>query len=303
MVICQCLIFSLDVAKCQKMSRITRKSKLDRLLVHLSTIKFQQALTFAAMIRKLLYRLLSFEQYLYVLSQLYFVSFNTGMLKSNRAYAYPYFLRNLIKTGDTVLDIGANLGYMTVLYSKLVGDSGRVHSVEPVAPVLKVLRKNTRKLKNVTIHPYALGTEEKTILLGNNTRLKQGYVGSGSHFVLDKKLTDATEADQMFEAEMKRGSELFGGLDRLDFIKCDIEGFEIVVLPEMEAILKRFKPLLLVESNTGQRGQLIDFFGGLGYGAYILNESDMLVPTNATDKMDIIFAHPDNFSRVEPFLQ
>lgn len=254
------------------------------------------------MIRKILYRLLPFEQYLYVLSQLYFFSFNAGLLKNNRAYAYPYFLKNLIKKGDTVLDIGANLGYMTVLYSKLVGDSGKVHSVEPVAPVLKVLRKNTRKLKNVTIYPYALGTEEKTILLGNNTRLKQGYVGSGSHFVLDKKLTDDTEADQMFEAEMKRGSELFGGFNRLDFIKCDIEGFEIVVLPEIENILTQFKPLLLVESNTGQRGKLLSYFYGLGYQAFILNEQQQLVATNDQEKMDIVFAHPDNFDRVAPFV-
>ncbi|PHI19493.1 methyltransferase FkbM [Lewinellaceae bacterium SD302] len=260
-------------------------------------------LTFAPMIRKILYRFLSFEQYLYVLSQLYFTSFNLGLLKNNRAYAYPYFLKNLIYKGDTVIDIGANLGYMSVLYSKLVGDSGKVHSVEPVAPVLKVLRRNTGGLKNVTIYPYALGTEEKTILLGNNTRLKQGYVGSGSHFVLDKKLTDATEADQMFEAEMKRGSELFGSLNRIDFIKCDIEGFEIVVLPEMKDILSRFKPLLLVESNTGQRGELIDFFSGLGYLAYVLDEDNRLVLTNAGEKMDIVFAHPENAERIQAHLK
>lgn len=254
------------------------------------------------MIRKLLYRLLSFEQYLYVLSQLYFISFNLGLLKNNRAYAYPYFLKHLIRTGDTVIDIGANLGYMSVLYSKLVGDSGKVHSVEPVAPVLKVLRRNTKALKNVRIYPYALGTEEKTILLGNNTRLKQGYVGSGSHFVLDKQLTDDTEADQMFEAEMKRGSELFADLNRIDFIKCDIEGFEVVVLPEMKTLIERFKPLLLVESNTGQRGTLIDFFAGMGYQAYQLDDQNRLVTTTAEDKMDIIFAHPDNADRVKPHL-
>jgi FkbM family methyltransferase len=254
------------------------------------------------MIRKLLYRFLSFEQYLYVLSQLYFVSFNTGLLKNNRAYAYPYFLKNLIKKGDTVIDIGANLGYMSVLYSKLVGDSGKVHSVEPVTPVLKVLRKNTKALKNVTIYPFALGTEEKTILLGNNTRLKQGYVGSGSHFVLDKKLTSATEADQMFEAEMKRGSDLFGDLRRIDFIKCDIEGFEVVVLPEMEAILRRFLPVLLVESNGEQRAKMLSFFAGLGYQPMVLNEANQLIPTTAQDKMDIVFAHPDNWDRVAPHL-
>lgn len=255
-----------------------------------------------AMIRQLLYRFLSFEQYLYVLSKLYFVSFNTGLLKNNRAYAYPYFLKNLIKTGDTVIDIGANLGYMSVRYSKLVGDSGKVHSVEPVTPVLKVLRKNTKALKNVTIYPYALGTEEKTILLGNNTRLKQGYVGSGSHFVLDKKLTEATQADQMFEAQMKRGSELFGNLQRVDFIKCDIEGFEVVVLPEMADLLRRFLPVLLVESNGEQRSKMLAFFADLGYRALMLNEANQLVPTSANDQMDIIFAHPDNWERVAPHL-
>lgn len=254
------------------------------------------------MIRKLLYRLLPFEQYLLTLSRLYFLSFRTGLLRKDRAYAYPYFLQNLIRTGDTVLDIGANLGYLTVPFSKWVGDSGQVHAVEPVAPVLNVLRKNTIQRKNVRIYPYALGTEEKTIHLGNNTRLKRGYVGSGSHSLLDGSEGADHPADQIFPAQMRRGSELFADLPRLDFVKCDIEGFETVVLPELKTILTRFHPLLLVESKPPQRETILDFFQELGYAAYVLNSNNKLVPTNATETMDILFAHPKNAKRVQAHL-
>lgn len=252
------------------------------------TDSIQQMKKIGSIIRTLLYRLLSFENYLLVLSKAYFFAFNTGILKLSKSFEYPYFLKQLIKPGDVVLDIGANLGYLTVLFSKLVGEDGKVHAVEPVSPVRNVLRENTRDLKNVQIYPFALGNSNKTIQLGNNTRIKKGYVGSGSHFVVEKQADINDGTDIVSEAEMRRGSELFYDLDKLNFIKCDIEGFETVVLPEMKSLINRFKPILLVETGGAKRKQMLDFFQRNGFEAFTLLNGKLL-PTNEKESRDILF--------------
>ncbi|MGQ7870065.1 FkbM family methyltransferase [Sunxiuqinia sp. sy24] len=246
-------------------------------------------------IRTVLYRSLSFENYLFVLSKAYFFTFNTGLLKLSKSFEYPYFLNKFVHHGDVVIDIGANLGYLTVCFSKLVGKQGQVHSVEPVAPVRHVLQKNTKRRKNVLIYPFALGEENKGIQLGNNTRVKKGYVGSGSHFVIDKSSIAADGTDIISEAEMRRGSELFANLDQLNFIKCDIEGFETVVLPEMEALINRFKPTLLVESGGTNRKKMLDFFRARGFKAFILLNGE-LRPAKEQESQDIFFVHTENLN-------
>jgi FkbM family methyltransferase len=248
-----------------------------------------------SIVRTLLFRSLSFENYLLVLSKAYFFAFNTGILKLSKSFEYPYFLKHLIKPGDVVLDIGANLGYLTVLFSKLVGDAGKVHAVEPVGPVRNVLRQNTKRLKNIQIYPFALGNANKTIRLGNNTRINKGYIGSGSHFVVERPADTNDGTDIVSEAEMRRGSELFRDLDQLDFIKCDIEGFETVVLPEMRWLINRYKPTLLVETGGAKRKQMLDFFQRNGFEAFTLLNGK-LYPTNENESRDILFFHSDKLN-------
>lgn len=248
-----------------------------------------------------MYRFLPFEWYLKGLSRMYFASFYSGALKNNRLYAYPYFLREIVASGDTCLDIGANLGYITVPLSRLVGPAGQVHAVEPVRPILSVLKSNTRKLKNVQIYPYALGEEEKVIKLGNNTKHEKGFVASGSNFILDKKIGHEGSADVEFEAEMKIGSRLFAGLAKLDFLKCDIEGYETVVIPELKLLITRFEPIVLIETTGQGRIQMMDFFTQLGYRGFVLEEG-RLRPAQAKEYWDILFVPPSRMGKVQAFL-
>ena len=236
--------------------------------------------------RRLLYRLLPFETYLYLLSKGFFWAYRNGRLRGQTNYKYPYFLAGFIQPGWTVIDIGANLGYYSRLFAEWVGPEGRVYSVEPVAPVRRVLERNTRDFPQVTILPYALGTEEKPIRLGNDSLRKFGYVASGSHFVLDAD-TDA-DTDVEFSAEMKRGSRLFADLDRIDFIKCDIEGYETIVLPEMRELLARHRPAVLVETAGEKRREMLALFAELGYRPYQLDAELELVPMGNAEE-DLLF--------------
>ena len=252
-------------------------------------------------VRRVLFKILPFKYYLMALSKLYFMSFKMGLLKKNRLYAYHHFLDKIVSEGDVCIDIGANLGYITVPLSRITGSSGKVYAVEPVKPILSVLKSNTKNLKNVVIYPFALGAENKAIKLGNNTMKQKGFVASGSNFILDKRFDSNNIAEVEFEAEMKRGSELFYDLDRLDFIKIDIEGYEAIVIPELEPVILKFNPILLIEARGQSRIQLLDFFKSHKYSAFVLH-NEKLYPAKKDEFWDILFIPQGKLEKVSKYI-
>ena len=79
---------------------------------------------------RILYRLLPLEGYLRVVSRLFFLYRALGIGRTGRALEYNYHLQQLVKEGDTVIDIGANLGYYTRPLADIVGATGEVYAVE-----------------------------------------------------------------------------------------------------------------------------------------------------------------------------
>ena len=250
-------------------------------------------------IKKIFYKTLSFERYLRVLSRFYFFMYRSGLLKNDPNTQYPYFLKKIIKKGDVVMDIGANLGYFTCLFARWVGNSGKIYAIEPVEPVRNVLKKNAKKYPWVEIMPYALGQENKMIQLGNNTLKSRGYVGSGSHFVVDAAHNPYSDKNPeiLFQAQMRKGSELFENLNQLDFIKCDVEGYELVILSEIQNIIEKYHPTILLETGQENRPKMITQMALLGYDAFIL-EHKKLRPLTPTDFSDILFVHQDSIKSI-----
>lgn len=234
---------------------------------------------------RILYRLLSLENYLRVVSRMFFLYRTLGLGRGGRALEYVYHLPQLVKKGDTVIDIGANLGYYTCPLADLVGEGGKVYAVEPVPVIFSVLKRNVGKRKNVELLNYALGEEERAIEMANDSVAAVGYFGTGRNFVSEGELSkDAVR----FTAQMRRGSELFKGVEKIDFIKCDIEGYERVVLPEMRPLIERHHPTVLVETDGESRQQMIRMFTELGYSAYMLVGGKEVTLDPESDK-DIIF--------------
>ena len=250
------------------------------------------------LVRRILYKVLPLESYLRVLSLFYFFSFDRGWLKGEKNYEYPYFLKNLVRDGDVCIDIGANLGYYSVLLSRIVGEKGKIYSVEPVKPIRSVLTRNTRGLKNVEILPFALGTENKHIQLGNNSVKAKGFMASGSHFVMDTE----EDADVVFKAEMRKGSELFADLAKLDFVKCDIEGYEVIVLPELKSIFEKQKPTVLVETSGEARVKIRTFFEDMGYTSFVL-DGEVLLPADKHPKWDILFVPEHKMTELSAYME
>lgn len=240
------------------------------------------------LIHKILYRLLPLEGYLRVVSAMFFVWKRLGIGRYAEATEYVYHLPKLVGEGATAIDIGANLGYYSRYISQAIGESGRLYSVEPVAPILGVLRHNLRHCPNVEILPYALGEEEREIVMCNDTARYQGYFGTGQNFVGDAKAVEGEQVGERFPAQMRRGSELFSKLTRLNFIKCDIEGYEVVVMNELRPLLERFRPTVLIETGGENRPKIIALFRSLGYRGFTL-EHGLEVPLTADSEKDIIW--------------
>ena len=236
---------------------------------------------------RLLYRLLPLGGYLRVVSRMFFLYRALGIGRKGRALEYNYHLPQLVGRGATAIDIGANLGYYTRPLSAIVGDEGRVYAVEPVPVIFDVLKRNVAGCNNVTLLNYALGSEERTIEMANDSVAAAGYFGTGRNFVSDGELSGKAIK---FSAEMRRGSRLFADLERVDFIKCDIEGYERVVIPEMRAIIERHHPTVLIETDGDTRQEIIDMFTQMGYRAYML-EAGREVTLDASSDKDIIFRY------------
>lgn len=236
------------------------------------------------LIHKILYRILPLDGYLRAVSGMFFLWQRLGIGRYAPATEYVYHLPQLVRADDTVLDIGANLGYYSRTLSRLVGPGGKVYAVEPVPPILSVLRHNLRRCPNVEILPYALGTEDKEIRMANDSAREAGYFGTGQNFVNE----DGASADVEFTARMRRGSELFGSLARLDVIKCDIEGYEVVVMNELRPLLECFRPTVLIETGGDNRTRIVALFTELGYAGFTLDHGKE-VPLTTESTKDILF--------------
>lgn len=247
--------------------------------------------------KKLLYSLLGQTLYLKVLNTSFFFLYRIGALKNNPTYKFHYFTKKLIRKGDVIIDLGANLGYFTKLFATWTGKEGKVYAIEPIKPYNEILRWRTNNNSNVVYMPYALGTEEKKVQLVVPN--KYGYLRTGLPRIYDNKIDQQlSDYEFSFEAEMKKGSVLLGDIPCIDFIKCDIEGYEEFVFPEIKNILMKHKPIIQVETWGEHEPVLDNFLYSLGYKKYEL-EKGKLIPTEKLlthEHGDVIFVHPQNNS-------
>ncbi|GHV56788.1 hypothetical protein FACS1894182_04070 [Bacteroidia bacterium] len=227
-------------------------------------------------VKRFIYKSLGLENYLRILQRGYFLGYKTGLLKGNRNYSYHYFVKKLIKKGDIIIDIGANLGYYSILFAKWTGPTGKVYSVEPIQIYNKLFNEKAKRFPVIKLYPYALGLEEKTIELVSSPQT--GYLSTGLPHVYDaEKDGDIENQEFRFEAQMKIPSVLFKDLEKIDYIKCDIEGFEYIVLSDMKEIIRKCKPIVQVEVWPENEAKLLSMFDELGYLPYKLHKNRLVL--------------------------
>lgn len=167
-----------------------------------------------------------------------------AQLRNNRLFEPELLLlRDFIKQGNIVFDVGANTGEYTYVLERLAG-ARHVHSFEPIARLFKELES---LFPNVNLHRIALSDKDEI------TQFKIPII-DGSKFETRGKLDiDYFEpgelSSELIEVECKT-LDVFvkeNNIEQLDFIKIDVEGHELKVLYGADNSIKRFRPIMLIE--------------------------------------------------------
>ena len=153
------------------------------------------------------------------------------------------FVRRQVREGMAVVDVGANLGWFTAHLALLVGPNGRVDAFEPRSDVMDLLTKTIaeNRLANVTTHNFALAHQNS-----------QGQVIWSVHDVNPggTNLVSSDFATPDIIAQPVAVKTLDTCIPhRVDFIKIDVEGSELLVFKGAQRILSEDRPVILVEIN------------------------------------------------------
>ncbi|MCJ2134409.1 FkbM family methyltransferase [Methylobacterium sp. J-026] len=191
--------------------------------------------------------------------------FNFGVWEPDVSAA----ISKMLKPGDLFVDVGANIGYYTLLASKIVGRTGEVISIEAHPNIFRLLNKNVElnSVDNVTTINIAVSDLEKEIefftgpqkSLGESTTVsKRGFTSIGK--VAAKPITHIISHDK---------------LRKISLIKIDIEGAEAEVLRDImsniELFPKDLKIICEIASESEDRNYIFDTLKSHGFLAYAVH--------------------------------
>ncbi len=148
------------------------------------------------------------------------------------------FLSREVRPGEVVVDIGAHIGYYTLLFASLTGSSGKVHAFEPSPENFSTLKKNiaANLIENVILNPKAVSDQS------GRARLFLSESNSGDH-----RIQSADETRESVEIETVKLDEYFQRLsDRVDWIKIDTQGADCAIIKGAEGLLKKNPHLKLL---------------------------------------------------------
>jgi FkbM family methyltransferase len=154
--------------------------------------------------------------------------------------------RRILPRGGVAVDVGANVGWHTLLMARLVGESGRVFAAEanPFVRVRLEEHLHLNGLRQVAVLPFALGDSNGSVAFHapNVDKLAAGdghVVAAGEPGAPDVIRVEARTLDDELESR---------NLPRLDLIKIDVEGLEWPVLRGSERSIERFRPHVVFET-------------------------------------------------------
>jgi FkbM family methyltransferase len=223
-----------------------------------------------SLIKQSMLRIMGEKNYLKTLCSTFQVMLRRKWL-SVSAYQDVYFLKQHIRAGDVCIDIGAHLGYYCFELCRLTGEKGDVYAVEPISKFNSIIEQYAQKHSFPRLHllKVALGGEGEEVEMGIPR------VGNRKRFAF-AKIIEQNEPFSFVETERVRNEDpnrLFGDLPRIDFIKCDVEGFEVRLFTKMLPTLSKYRPKLLCELGSAEeRQKFAELVRPLGYSCYRLHE-------------------------------
>jgi len=174
------------------------------------------------------------------------------------------FVLMKMKPGVNVLDVGADIGYYTLLFAKLVGAKGNVYAFEPIPKAKYYLDKNVElnELKNVKTYGFALFDDAGMVCLEDPFNKSN----------INPQKKRLSKNDIQVEMKVFDGWRSEESIDRVDFMKLDVEGAEMNILRGMRETIEKDRPEILVELHPSQLknfgfvpSDMLEFLTGFGY--------------------------------------
>jgi FkbM family methyltransferase len=221
-------------------------------------------------IKYILHRSLGFKNYLFIFSL-----FKIFTLKRDKNEKDFFVFLSQIPPGTTVLDIGANIGIMSIHLARTVKNV-TVYSFEPIPNNINTFKRivNHFKLKNIRLFEIALGNTEGEVEMVMPVIANVKMQGL-SHVVHDS-IPENNEGE-WFKVPLKmldKMDELTTIPQRISAIKIDVENFEFFVLDGAKNLITKNKPLVYAELwDNENREKCFELFRKLNYKTFVVENN------------------------------
>ncbi|MDH5716436.1 MAG: FkbM family methyltransferase [Spirochaetia bacterium] len=195
------------------------------------------------------------------------------------------FCNTFLKPGMVFFDIGSNIGYYSLLASKKVGEKGKVYSFEPNNQIIVELKKNIslNSIKNIKVNQLALSEKKGKAKLSQYEKGEEVYSSLSNTAYPGKKITGYEKVNiDTVDNFIKKNN-----INKVDLIKIDVEGAELLVLKGSKKLLSDKKASAIIfemQDFLTQRfnytcEDLIQFLENFGYKIYFFNNMKKILLT------------------------
>lgn len=211
-------------------------------------------------------------------------------------------VQRLIRPGDVVVDAGANIGYISALLARWVGPQGLVHSIEPIPATFDLLQRDMVALGLSQVRCHACGVSDQA---GQAVMEIPEYPDGGANYYESKVVAVADRASPAQQTvRLRTLDEVVGDtLDRVTFMKIDVEGHEEPALRGAGRLLDRARPAMLIEINGSldepdeKTARLLADLTARGYGIYLPGGATGLQQREAGQRaVDYYFLTPEHLA-------
>lgn len=201
-----------------------------------------------------------------------------------------------LEENSVILDIGANIGWYSLLFSKRLPQS-KIYAFEPIQATYQYLLTNITLNQSTNIFPFNIGLSEK------EGSLTYYYFPEGSVLASEKNLLDCPKAKATTCEVTTLDNFIFANkLNKLDFIKCDVEGAELSVLKGGLHTIKKFLPILFIELFERwallfnyHPNDIIHLLNDIGYECFLANEDKLdaclVYKETEEERLNFFFLH------------